>query len=243
VRWFRAIDEKRAGFPSRVIGVRSLLLVAVVVAVLASGVGFAAGLAITPDALTVHTAASAVPISTCTLTASADSYVAEDDNSNFGSATTVHVRSYQTILIIIPTNRNRRGFVTFDLASCSIPATAAVKTATLRLFLSAAPSQNRTWNVHRVTEAWTEAGVTWTGQPDASLTASTTVSTGTTSNVTLQANVLTDVESFVSGTQSNFGWRLNDAVENSSTERLGQLSAREHATASQRPTLVVTYYP
>jgi hypothetical protein len=223
--------------------VRWLLLVAVCVAVVATGVGFAAALAITPKSLTVHTAASAVPISTCTLTSSADSYVAEDDDSNFGSATAVHVRSYQTVLIVIPTNRNRRGLVKFDIASCAIPSAAAVKSANLTIFLNSAPNQNRTWNVHRVTGSWTESGVTWSNQPATAVTASATIATGTTSNVTREANVLADVASFVSGSQTNNGWRFADLVENSSTERLGQFRSREHATTSQRPQLVITYYP
>jgi hypothetical protein len=243
VRRFLRTQGERDGSRPRGVPLRWLVFVAVLVAVVATGVGFAAALAITPTSLTVHTAASAVPISTCTLTSSADSYVAEDDDSNFGTATAVHVRSYQTVLIVIPTNRNRRGFVKFDLSSCSIPAAAAVKTATLSVFLSSAPNQNRTWNIHRVTASWTEAGITWSDQPATAVTNSATVATGTTSNVTLQANVLTDVGAFVSGSQANNGWRFADSLENSSTERLGQFRSREHATTSQRPTLAITYYP
>jgi hypothetical protein len=228
---------------TRGIPLRWLLLVAVLVAVVATSVGFAAALAITPNSLTVHTAASNVPVSTCTLTSSADSHVEEDDNSNFGSATALDVRSYQTTVLVLTTTRNRRAFVKFDLSSCSIPTNAAVRTATLSIFLSAAPNQNRTWNIRRVTGSWTETGVTWSNQPATAVTNSATVATGTTSNVTLQANVLTDVAAFVAGTQTNNGWRFSDSVENSSTERLGQFRSREHGTASQRPSLVVTYYP
>jgi hypothetical protein len=227
----------------RGVPLRWLLLIAVLVAVVATGVGFAAALAITPKSLTVHTAASNVPVSTCTLTSSADSHVEEDANSNFGTATALHVRSYQTTVLVITTTRNRRAFVKFDLDSCSIPSNAAVRTATLSVFLSAAPNQNRTWNIRRVTANWTETGVTWSNQPATAVTNSVTVGTGTTANVTLQANVLTDVAAFVAGTQTNNGWRFSDSSENSSTERLGQFRSREHATTSQRPSLVVTYYP
>jgi hypothetical protein len=243
VRRLLPSERPRDGFPSRAVPVRWLLLVGVLVAVVATGVGFAAALAITPKSLTVHTAASAVPISTCTVTPSADSHVEEDDNSNFGSATALHVQSYETTILVLTTGRNRRGFVKFDLSSCSIPATAAVKTATLRVFLSSAPTLGRTWNIRRVTGSWTEGAITWSNQPATAVTNSATVTTGTISNVTLQANVLADVAAFVSGSQTNNGWRLNDSVENSSTQRNGQFSSREHATTSQRPTLVVTYYP
>jgi hypothetical protein len=62
-------------------------------------------------------------------------------------------------------------------------------------------------------------------------------------NVTLQANVATDVQSFVSGSLANNGWRLSDSAENSSTTRNGQFRSREFGTAAQRPQLVITYYP
>jgi large repetitive protein len=217
--------------------------VAVVVAslVLGSGVAIAASLSITTNNLTTSTILATVPISTCTLTSSADSYVAEDDDSNFGSEATLHVQSYQTTIVILTTHRNRRSFVRFDLSSCSIPAAAAVQSATLSVFLWAAPNQNRTWNINRVTGAWTESGITWSNQPAS--TSSTSVTTGTTSNVTLQATVTSDVQSFVSGSQTNNGWRFSDSVENSSTQRNGQFRSREFGTASQRPTLVVNYYP
>jgi hypothetical protein len=241
VRRFLRSEGTGDGVRGRGVRLHWLFLVAVLVAVVATGVGFAAALAITPKSLTVHTAASAVPLSTCTITSSADSHVVQDDDSNFGSATALHVQSHQTTVVVLTTDRNRRGFVKFDLSSCSIPAIAAVTTATLRVFLSSAPTLGRTWNIRRVTGSWTEGGITWSNQP--ATVASTSVTTGTISNVTLQASVTSDVASFVSGSQTNNGWRFSDSAENSSTQRNGQFSSREHATTSQRPTLVITYYP
>jgi hypothetical protein len=209
--------------------------------VLGSGVALAATLAVTSSKLTTSTLVAAVPSSTCTLTSSADSYVDQatlQQGSNFGGATSLQVESSQTVALV-PTNK--RSFVKFDLSSCSIPAVAAVQSATLSVRLSSAPNQSRTWNINRVTGAWTEAGITWSNQPAS--TSSTSVTTGTTSNVTLQATVTSDVQSFVSGSQTNNGWRFSDSVENSSTARNGQFRSREFGNASQRPTLVVNYYP
>jgi hypothetical protein len=220
--------------------VGSLLLAVGVSAVLSAKVGFAAGLPITSKPLTTHTAASTVPVSTCTLTASADDYVAQDDNSNFGSATELRVQSYQTTILLLTTQRNRRSFVKFDLSSCSIPGVARVTSATLSVFLATAPTLNRTWNISRVTSSWSENNIAW---PGPTATASTSVTTGTTSNVTLSANVTSDVASFVSGSQTNHGWRFSDSAENSSTQQNGQFRSREFGTASQRPTLVINYYP
>jgi hypothetical protein len=222
---------------------RSRWVLAIVAAslLLGSGVGVAASLGITSANLTTYTIVAAVPLSTCTLTPSADSYVDQatlQQNTNFGGVTPVQVESSQSLGFI---STNKRSFVTFNLSSCSIPAAAAVQTATLSVFLSQAPTQNRTWNINRVTAAWTENVITWANQPTSA--SSTSITTGTTSNVTLQATVTSDVQSFVSGSLTNNGWRFADSVEDSATVRNGQFRSREFGTVAQRPTLVVNYYP
>jgi hypothetical protein len=219
------------------------LLLAVVTAslLLGSGVGLAASHSIASSSLTTATILAAVPISTCTLSPSADSYVDQatlQQNTNFGTAATLQVESSRTGGLV---STNKRSFVRFDLSSCSIPAAAAVQSATFSVFLSTAPNQNRTWNVNRVTAAWTENVITWSNQPAS--TSSTSLTTGTTSNVTLQATVTANVQSFVSGSLTNNGWQFSDSVEDSGTARNGQFRSREFATVSQRPSLVVNYYP
>jgi large repetitive protein len=208
---------------------------------LGTGVGVAASLSITSENLTTFTIVAPVPISTCTLTPSADSYVDEatlQQGTNFGGVTTLQVESSLS-LGVVPTNK--RSFVMFDLTSCSIPAVASVQSATLSVFLSSAPTQNRTWNIDRVTAAWTEGGITWSNQPAS--TGSTSVATGVTSNVTLQATVTANVQSLVSGSLANNGWRFSDSVEGSATVRNGQFRSREFGAVARRPTLVVNYYP
>jgi hypothetical protein len=220
-------------------------LIALIPACLLIGgaVGFAASLALTPKALAVFTSASSVPISTCTLTPAADTYAYQGSSgSNFGTATTLHVRSAETGFILTSPD-NKRSFARFDLASCSIPTSARVLTATMRLFMSTAPSATRTYQVHRVTQAWGETTLDWDNQPTAVATATASAATGTTSNVTIQWNVLADVNAFVAGTTTNQGWRVRDSVETSSTDREGRFNAREHSTVSQRPSLAITYYP
>jgi hypothetical protein len=220
---------------------RWLLVIVGASLLLSGGVGLAASLGITSQHVTTFTILATVPLSTCTVTPSADSYVDQatfQQGSNFGGVTTLQVESSQTLGLV---STNKRSFVKFNLSSCSIPAAAAVQSATLSVYLSAAPNQNRTWNIDRVTGAWTESGITWSNQPGS--TGSTSVATGTTSNVTLQATVTSDVQSFVSGSLTNDGWRLSDSVESSSTVRNGQFRSREVASAPQRPTLVVNYYP
>ncbi len=90
--------------------------------------------------------------------------------------------------------------------------------------------------------SWTETGITWTNQPAVAASATSSVVTGTTSNVTLTWAVTADVQAYVDGTANN-GWRIKDLTENSSTARTGQFRSAEYGTASQRPILEITYYP
>ena len=217
------------------------IAIAASVLLLCGGVALAASLGITSSRLTTSTILSAVPVTTCTIEPSADSYVDQaslQQGSNFGGVTALQVESSQTLGLI---STNKRSFVRFDLSSCSIPSVAVVTSATFSIFLSTAPTQTRTWNISRVTAAWTENGITWSNQPGA--TTSTSITTGTSASVWLQATVTSDVQSFVSGSLANNGWRLSDSVETSSTVRNGQFRSREFGTVGQRPQLVVNYYP
>lgn len=233
------MDGKTTRSLARVVRFRTVVLVAVVSVVLASSVGFAAALTITPKRLTVYSGSSSAGVTTCTLAApAADTY--SDDallaaGTNFGTATTLHVRSESLA--------NKRTYIRFDLSSCSIPASARVETASMKLFLSTAPSSSRTYEAQRVTESWSETGLTGNSEPAASTSVTASASTGTTSNVTLAWNVLADVKAFVAGTATNYGWRLDDSAEGALIAIEGRFSSREHSTATQRPSLVVTYYP
>jgi hypothetical protein len=217
------------------------IAIAASVLLLGGGVALAASLGITSSRLTTSAILSAVPVTTCTIEPSADSYVDQaslQQGSNFGGVTALQVESSQSLGLI---STNKRSFVRFDLSSCSIPSVAVVTSATFSIFLSTAPTQSRTWNISRVTAAWTENGITWSNQPGA--TTSTSITTGTSASVWLQATVTSDVQSFISGSLANNGWRLSDSVENSSTVRNGQFRSREFGTVGQRPQLVVNYYP
>ncbi len=229
----------RARLLERRIRIRSLVLLIGVSAFLFSTVGFAAALAIAPQKLTVYAATSSVPASTCTLsTSAADTYADQGSSgSNFGTAATMHVRSGTTLLLLAD---NKRSFVRFDLASCSIPSDARVLTARMSLFLSTAPSSSRTYQAHRITQSWGETTLDWGNQPGTASVATASVETGTTANVSREWDVAADVRAFVAGTAPNHGWRIKDAVESASGE--SRFSTRDDTTASRRPTLVVTYY-
>lgn len=210
--------------------------IAVLVGVFGVGIAIAASLGVTSGRLTVSTGASSIAATTCSLNAATnDSYVSQaSPTSNFGTATTMSVRSSLTA--------NMRAFVHFNLASCSIPANALVTDASLKLFMNSAPTASRSYDAHRVTASWTEAAVTWSNQPAVAASATSTVATGTTSNVTVKWTVSSDVQSYLDGT-TNYGWRIKDQTEDAATARTGQFRSAEYGTASQRPVLDISYYP
>ena len=201
------------------------------------GVAVAATLGVSSAALTVSTGASSIAATTCTLNAAPnDSYVSQASAaSNFGTATTMSVRSSLAA--------NMRSFVQFSLGSCSIPANALVTDAELKLFMSTAPTLSRTYEARQVTASWAEGTITWTNQPAVAASATASSATGTTASVTLRWNVTSDVQAFLDGTASNFGWRIKDQTEDSSTARTGQFRSAEYTTATQRPALDISYYP
>jgi hypothetical protein len=212
---------------------RKLLAVAAAFAVLFSAAtAFAASLTVNSSRLTSFTGATTVPTSTCTRNPTADSYVSNglfQGDSNFGGETTLQVSGGGT---------DKRTFVRFDL-SC-LPSTAEVKSAKLRLVLSTAPSQSRTYVANRVSASWVEGSITWNNAPAVGVS-SGNVATGTTNGVTLEWTVTTDVQAFANGSATNNGWRIADTDESGIiTSQEGRFASRESAS---KPEVVVIYYP
>ena len=212
--------------------------------------GAAASLSLTSQAL--------APYRTCTITATPATTAAVMDatvrqgsaTSNFGATTTLTLSSGSGI--------NQRIYLKFDLTVCTpaIPASAIVRLATLRLYLTAVPATCRTMDLFPVTAAWTETGITWNNQPfgtainnpaTASRTGSFSVGTPVgcqnqaTGSYVVGGTVTGDVSSFVSRGSSNLGWMIRDDTEGSATTRTATFSAKELGTIAQEPQLVVTY--
>jgi hypothetical protein len=212
---------------------RTIVLCALGAALGAGVVAWAAPLTTSAAPLMARTVVGPVPITTCTLAPNADTY--SDGGTAQGTATTLHVRSQLAL--------NKRTYVQFDVASCSIPAVARLKTGSFNLVITTASGSSRTYDVHRVTAAWTEAGLTVLAQPATVGTATASVVTGTTGGVTLAADILADVSAYVTGTATNYGWRMKDRTEDGLSSVETRFGSRENATAALRPALVVTYYP
>lgn len=185
-----------------------------------------------------------------------DSYISQNQaNTNFGTAATMHVLSRNA-------NRNRRTTIAFDLTTSGIPTTAAVKVAHLRMFMNDAPTGSRTHAAHFVTgaPAWTGTTVTWNnrtaGTPwttpggDFNLMPAATVNTGTTNNVQLTWDILTDgtvpniPQAWVSTPAANLGLIIQDTAESaggSATANLVQYISQNAANPAQYPMLELRY--
>jgi hypothetical protein len=174
----------------------------------------------------------------CTLSAVADAYVNKAlATTNFGTAATLLANADSTA--------TARSFVRFDLSTCSpaIPSEALVQSAKVQLTVSLAAPASRTYQLRRVTAAWLESTINWNAQPASagSVTASTSVTIGTLAGTVVEWPVTGDVQSYVTGTLSDLGWRLADSAEGIALGTPITFGSRE--AASGQPHLVLTYLP
>jgi len=203
------------------------------------------------------TSQNLTPVRTCVVTATPTTTSSQGDatvkqgspTTNSGSATTVTVQS--------GSGANNRLYLQFTLAACSpaIPASATVRLATLRMYVSARAAVCRTLDIFPVTAAWTEAAITWNNQPfgttlnnppTASRTASFNV--GNVAGCQNQAlgyaagsTVTADLQAYVSGSATNYGWMIRDDAEGSATTNTETLSAKELGSLARETQLVISY--
>ena len=227
---------------------------------LAAGAGILLGVGILPGsaASLSLTSQNFTPYRTCTITATPTTTTAVADTTaqqatpagNFGALTTLTVSS--------GVNVNQRIYLRFNLTACSpaIPASATVRLATLRLYMTVVPGACRTLDIFPPTTSWVETTLTWNNQPfgttlnnppTASRTGTFNVGTPVgcqnqaTGAYVVGGTVTSDVTKFVAGTATNFGWMIRDDAEGSATTRTATFSAKELGTVAQEPQLVITY--
>jgi hypothetical protein len=144
------------------------------------------------------------------------------DGANHGSATTI--------------NGNSFGDENTELAFSglsNIPSNATVSAVTLRIYFTEFGGAGNCI-FQRITSSWVEGSVTAT--PTAAA-ASATLAHGTSTPGYVDfsaAGLVTDVQNWVSGANSNYGWLI---TESSSYF----IAASSEGTNGQRPELVVTY--
>src|SRR5574337_511004 len=197
--------------------------------------------------------------STGALTSTADTMINANATTTNNGSCTVNVVNGRSA------TRAQRVLVKFNVST--IPSDAAIKTANLSLVQTATGTDAlRTYNAHRLTTNWSEGAVcasttcasptfgaswsesnlsncttVWTtagGDFNATATASV-VNVPTTGTVTW--GIKADVQAYVLGTATNFGTLIKDSAETVGSANTHTFGMKENTTASNRPSLTVTY--
>ena len=125
---------------------------------------------------------------------------------NYGTTLTMEVSSN-----VPSANETARSFLHFDISS--LPADAVIYSATLRLWPTTVPTATRTYDVHPVTDNWTESNVDWNNQPAVSANVTDSVTTPSSASTAMEWEVRADVQDWYDGTTNNNGWRISDDDE------------------------------
>jgi hypothetical protein len=211
--------------------------------------GSAAGLSVTSQAFT--------PLRTCVLTATPTSTSAESDATVAQGSPTTSMGTATSLTVQSGSAANDRIYLQFTLTNCApaIPASATVRLATLRLYVTARPAVCRTLDIFPVTASWVETSITWNNQPfGTTLNNPPTGSRSGTFNVgnaagcqnmalgyVTGASVTADVQGYVSGSSTNRGWMIRDDTESSATTRTETFASKELGTLAEEPQLVISY--
>lgn len=153
-------------------------------------------------------------------TTTKDTYIEYwDPTAKHGSDTTMQVAAVDAY----------RALVEFDLSS--IPSGANIISAVLNLYCSSGCS-SPSISARRITSSWSESTVTWDTQPGHASTATyVMMATGTGWKNWI---VTSDVQNFVNGTYTNYGWKLTSAKSENDIFR-----TKEYTGITYDPKLVV----
>jgi hypothetical protein len=143
-----------------------------------------------------------------TFYSSMDTMIVENGpNNNFGTNPTMEVRNSGTSR----TGWEEDALVRFNLSS--IPPGNPIEHATLLMFYSHFQDNDpasRIITLYQITSEWNENTVTWNTRPTTNPIATSTAMVPSSPGVWMQWDVTKDVQDFVSGNKTNYGWRLID---------------------------------
>lgn len=101
--------------------------------------------------------------------------------------------------------------VAFDVSS--IPSDAIIVSAKLNLYYHMWYANNpsgRDLGLYRITSNWDEETATWNNQPSYASQPSTSSPVPSSTNTWMEWDVTEDVQGFVSGQETNYGWKVTD---------------------------------
>lgn len=124
--------------------------------------------------------------------------------------------------------------------SINIAAISGAHVASLRRILQALVMTQATWNIYATSSNWATAGGLSDGTDRVATASGATASFSTTGVKTFTgAGMLTDVEGWINGSLSNYGWH-GERTDAANDFRYNTLTASEGAD-TQRPSLSITY--
>lgn len=168
-------------------------------------------------------------------------YSGTTDTFIYKAATTTNYEGSTTIDLNSQANQERHGFIRFDLTG--IPAGATITAASLDL--TAGGGNTGVINVFDVTNSWTASTTTWNSA--STIVGSTAYGSATISNSTLGAAVPTItlspsiIQGWVDTPSTNNGFGIKTTYSNGAAANFLNICSDDHATASYRPKLTVTY--
>ncbi|HOW26547.1 MAG TPA: Ig-like domain-containing protein [Bacteroidales bacterium] len=176
-----------------------------------------------------------------------DSYIKADSdgNDNYGGSTTLEIGK--------KTAKAKRGLFRFNNVT-TIPSNAVVQSALFSIYLTGGDNNTLTYNVHQLTQTWTEAGVTWLKYDGTNnwtnaggtynSTAAATLTTGKVvgyKEFSIPGIVQNWVKTPANGGYANYGIIVKQANEATGIDKRHQFGSSENNTLGLRPKLVVTY--
>ena len=174
------------------------------------------------------TVSESVPVFTISLSTSTDTWIDENNPSTaYASDAELQLQTRS--------GRDRRPMYKFDVSS--IPATATVQSATLRLFVIT-PDNAGPVNVHSITADWNASSANWSNmstQIDATVQA--TIPAAPAAGAFVDVPLTTLVQAWVDGSTPAYGVTL----QATSTNVVSTYTSRDYGTGANRPQLLVTY--
>lgn len=201
---------------------RALLAAVVVAAAGGSTLAFAANLnGVAATSLTVYSAPSTVPTSSCSSGATQDTWIdSAHKNTQHGTDAQLTVTAGGASWALV------------QFAPCA-PANAAIVSASLDLYLASSPGGGRSYGAYPITSSWSET-VTWRNAPSTGGQSASATPGG--SGSTTSWSLASDVQAMVDG-GANYGWAIED---NGGGTVSGSYDSRE---GGNPPALSLVYYP
>ena len=134
--------------------------------------------------------------------------------------------------------KNQRSLIQFNPMS-GIPQGSQILDAYIRTWLNFPPVESRLFDMHRITEGWTDTSVTWNNQPRYTPLVTTTLDTGI-EPIWLEWNVTDDIQRFFNGSVANHGWLIKDHSEDASSPGFN-CTIRALEAPRYRPQLIIQW--